>query len=70
MTTEKVKVTMQIADEVNGLELLDLKINCLNGKLSVDVYSKATNSFTYILPTTCYSVKNINKVPQGIALRL
>ena len=70
MTTEKVKFTMQIADEVNGLELLDLKIKCLNGKLSVDVYSKPTNSFTYILPTTCYSMKNMNKVPQGIALRL
>ena len=70
MTTEKVKFTMQIADEVNGLELLDLKIKCLNGKLSVDVYSKLTNSFTNILPTTCYSMKNMNKVPQGIALRL
>ena len=68
--TGKIKFTMQIADEVNGLEFLDLKIKCLNGKLSVDVYSKLTNSFTYILPTTCYSMKNMNKVPQGIALRL
>ena len=61
---------MQIADEVNGLEFLDLKIKCLKGKLSVDVYSKPTNSFTYVLPSTCYPMKNINKVPQGIALRL
>ena len=37
---------------------------------SVDVYSKPTNSFTYVLPSTCYPMKNINKVPQGIALRL
>ena len=68
--TGKIKFTMQIADEVNGLEFLDLKIKCLKGKLSVDVYSKPTNSFTYVLPSTCYPMKNINKVPQGIALRL
>ena len=61
---------MQIADEVNGLEFLDLKIKCLKDKLSVDVYSKPTNSFTYVLPSTCYPMKNINKVPQGIALKL
>ena len=61
---------MQIADEVNGLEFFDLKIKCLNGKLSVHVYSNSTNSFTYILPPACYPVKNINKVPQGTALRL
>ena len=68
--TGKIKFTMQIADEVNGLEFLDLKIKCLKDKLSVDVYSKPTNSFTYVLPSTCYPMKNINKVPQGIALRL
>ena len=44
--TGKIKFTMQIADDVNELEFLDLKITCLNGKLSVDVYSKPTNSFT------------------------
>ena len=68
--TGKIKFTMQIADEVNGLEFLDLKIKCLNGKLSVHVYSNSINSFTYILPSACYPVKNINKVPQGTALRL
>ena len=61
---------MQIADEVNELEFLDLKIKCLNGKLSVNICSKPTNSFTYVIPSTCYPMKNINKVPQGIALRL
>ena len=45
-------------------------MKCLNSKLLVDVYSKPTNSFTYIMPSTCYPVKNINKVPQGIVLRL
>ena len=61
---------MQTAYDVNGLEFLDLKVICLNGKLAVDVYSKPTNSFTYVMPSTCYPMKNINKATQGIALRL
>ena len=48
--TGKIKFTMQVADKVNGLEFLDLKIKCLNGKLSVYVYSKTTNSFSYVMP--------------------
>ena len=61
---------MQIGDDVNGLEFIDLKIKFLKGKLSVDVYFKPTNSFTYVMLSTCYSMKNINKVRQGIVLRL
>ena len=61
--TGKIKFTMQITDDVNGLEFLDLKITCHNGKLSVDVYSKPTNRFTYVMPSTCYPIKNISKVP-------
>ena len=68
--TGKIKFTIQTADEVNGLEFLDLKIKCLNGKLLVDVYSKPTNSFSYVMPLTCCPMKNINKVTQGITLRL
>ena len=61
MTLESVK---------DGLESLDLKIKCFNGKLSVDVYSKSTNSSTHVMSTACHPMKNINKVPQGIAWRL
>ena len=60
---------MQSADD-NGLEFLDLKLKIQNGKISVDVYSKPTNSFTYVMPSTCYPRKNINNAPRGIALRL
>ena len=62
--TGKIKFTMQIADEVNGLEFLDLKIKCLKIKLSVDVYTQPTNIFTYVMPSTCYPMKNINKLPK------
>ena len=34
------------------------------------MYSKPTNSFTYVLPSTCYQRKNINIVPRGIALSI
>ena len=39
-------------------------------KISVDVSSKATNSFTYVLPNTCFLKSNIENIPKGVALRL
>ena len=60
---------MQAAGD-DGLEFLDLKLKMVNGKISVDVFSKPTNSFTYVLPSTCYPNKNIKNVPKDIALRL
>ena len=60
---------MQVADE-NGLKFLDLKLKLVEGKINVDLYSKPTNSFTYVLLSTCYPYKNIRTVPKGIALRL
>ena len=45
---------MEVAEPGNYLEILDLKLKWENGKIMVDVHSKPTNSFTYILPTTCY----------------
>ena len=60
---------MQVADE-NGLEFLDLKLKTVEGKINIDVYSKPTSNFTYVLPSTCCSYKYIRNVPKGIALRL
>ena len=54
----------------DGLEFLNLKLKMVNGKIIVDVFSKPTNSFTYVLPSTCYPSRNIRNVPKGIALRL
>ena len=60
---------MQISDE-NGLEFLDLKLKMNeNSKINFDVLSKSTNSFIYIMPSTCYPSNNINNVPGGIVLR-
>ena len=66
----KIRFTMETETE-NGLEFLDLRLK-LKGcnKITVDVYSKPTNSFTYVDPKTCYPSRNINKIPEVIALRL
>ena len=66
----KIRFTMETETE-NGLEFLDLRLK-LKGcnKITVDVYSKPTNSFTYVDPKTCYPSRNISKIPEGIALRL
>ena len=54
----------------DGLEFLDLKLKMVNGKISVDVFSKPTNTFTYVLPSTCCPNRNIKTVCKGNALRL
>ena len=66
----KIRFTMETETE-NGLEFLDLRLK-LKGcnKITVDVYSKPTNSFTYVDPKTCYPSRNIHKIPEGITLRL
>ena len=68
--TQKIKFSIEVAEPVNYLEFLDLKLKWENGKITVDVYSKPANSLTYVLPTTRYPRKSINNIPHGIALRL
>ena len=61
---------MEVAEPGNYLEFLDLKLKWENGKITVVVHSKPTNSFTYVFPTTFYPRKSINNIPHGIALRI
>ena len=65
----KIKFTMQVQGD-DGIEFLDLKLKLENSKIAVDVFAKPTNSFTYVLPTSCYPKKSINNIRGGIALRL
>ena len=60
---------MQVARD-DRLEFLDLKLKTVNGKISVDVLTKLSNSFTYVLSSTCYPNRNIKNVPNSIGLRL
>ena len=66
----QIRFTMQTENE-NDHEVLNLKLK-LKGckKITVKVYSKPTNSFTYANPKTCYPSRNISKIPEGIAVRL
>ena len=67
---EKIQFTMEVAKY--SLEFLDLKLmfDKASKKLSVDAFSKASNSFTYVLPNTCFPKSNIENIPKGVALCL
>ena len=61
---------MSVANE-SVLQFLDLCLQIDECKeICVDVFPKPTNSFTYVLPSTCYPKKIINNVTKGIALKL
>ena len=61
---------MKVAKDI--LELLDLqlKFDKVSKLISVEIFSKATKSFTYVLPSTCFPKTNIENIPKGVALRL
>ena len=68
--TKKNQFTMEVAKDV--LEFLDLqlKFDKEYKRILVDIFAKATNSFTYVLPSTSFPKKNIENVPEDVALRL
>ena len=49
---------------------LKLKFDKESKLISVDVFAKDTDSFTYILPSKCFSKNNIENISKGVALRL
>ena len=61
---------MEVAADT--LELLDLKLKFHkeSKQISVDVFAKDTDSFTYVLPSTCFTKNNIENIPKGAALHL
>ena len=70
LTSKKFQFTMDIPN--NTLEFLDLKhkFDKNSKQISVEAFAKDTNSFTYVLPSTCFRKNNIERIPQGVALRL
>ena len=68
--TKKFQFTMEIEEDV--LEFLDLKLTfdkkCK--RISVDIFAKATDSFTYVLPKTCFFKNSIENFLKGAVLRL
>ena len=68
--TKKIQFTMEVATDT--LEFLDLrlKFDKESKQISVDVSAKDTDSFTYFLPSTCFSKNNIENIPNGVAVHL
>ena len=68
--TKKIQFTMEVATDT--LEFLDLrlKFDKESKQISVDVFAKDTDSFTYVLPSTCFPKNNIENIPKGVAVRL
>ena len=64
--TKKIQFTMEVKKDV--FEFLDLKLKFDKEykRISVDIFAKATNSFTYVLPTTFSSKNSIVNVPKGV----
>ena len=70
-TSGEITFTMSVGNSNSVLEFLDLSLYINeHNKVCADAYEKPTHSFTYVLPSTSYPKKSINKVPKGLALRL
>ena len=67
---KKIQFTIEVATDT--LEFLDLKLRFdkESKQISVDVFAKDTNSFTYVLPSTCFLKNNIESIPKGVVLCL
>ena len=52
--TKKIQFTMKVGEDV--LEFLDLKLTFDKEykHISVDIFTKATNSFTYVFTSSCF----------------
>ena len=67
---KKIQFTIEVATDT--LEFLDLKLRFdkESKQISVDVFAKDTNSFTYVLPSTCLLKNNIESIPKSVVLCL
>ena len=61
--------TIEVAEDV--LEFVDLKLTLIKkcSRISVDIFVNAINSFTYVLPRTCFPKSSIENAPKDVALR-
>ena len=58
---------MEVATD--PLEILDLKLKLdkESKQISLDAFANDTDSFTYVLPSTCFPKNNIENIPKGVA---
>ena len=69
-SSKKYNLTISVpTDSVLEFSDLTLLFDVPSKHNLVDVFSKSTNSFAYIMPFTCSPRRNIEKVQEGAALR-
>ena len=66
--TKKVQFIMEVATDT--LEFLDLKLKFdkKSNQISVVVFAKDTDSFTYVLSSMCFPKNNIENIHKGVNL--
>ena len=66
----KIKFTMEVADQEKCLEFLDLRIKCVDGKLSVGVFAKPTNSLhvVHVRVSTMYHMELLLDYAKNVML--
>ena len=69
-TTKKIQFTMEVTTDTLEFFDLKLKFDKESKQISVDVFVKDIDRFTYVLPSTCFPKNNIENIPKGVALRL
>ena len=67
---KKIQFTMEVAKDVLEFLELKLKFDKEHKRISVDIFVKTTNSFTNLLPSTCFRKNSIKNVPKSVAVRL
>ena len=62
--TKNIQFTIEAAEEFLDLKL---RFDKEHKHISADIFAKATSSFEYILPSTCFPKSRIRNVPKGVA---
>ena len=68
--TKNVQFTVEVATVTLELLYLKLKLDKQSKQISVNVFAKDIDSFTYDLSSTCFPKNNIENIPKGVALQL
>ena len=63
-----IKCTAEISNEQHVF--LDIKCSLVDDKISVDLYTKPTDTHEYLLPTRCHLKHCCKNIPYSLALRL
>ena len=61
---------MEVSKDVLEFLVLRLEFDKESKRISVKFFSKATNSFIYVLSSTYFPKNNIENIPKGVALHL